>query len=351
LPGLREQSIEAGLADEAILKQVRKANKMKQEIYEYEPGLADEAVLKRIRESVALKAAYGGKDTPLFDLDRVWKLLDGAIDAHIHSGPDACNTRLYDELELAVQACQVGMKAVVFKCHSTPSARSAYIVQKVVNQWAEEHNKKKIDVFGGIVLNYFVGGLNPEAVTATRRVGGKTVWLPTMDASFHRKVFGMPGGIDVIDENDHVVPALKEIFAMIAEGDMVLSICHQSAKEHFILIDEARKAGVKRIEICHPNDPMSKMTAEQVKIATEKGAYCGLFCGNFRPELWSWEESLEMIKVVGPDHIVAGSDCGHFMGHTPVEQMRLYITEMLVRGIPDKDVEKMVKTNATALYY
>ena len=96
----------------------------------------------------------------LFDMTKVWRLLEGSIDVHVHGGPDAYNTRVYDEYELAVQACNLGMKAVVFKCHSAPSVRSSYIVQKLVNRWAEDHGKEKIDIFGGVVLNYSVGGLN-----------------------------------------------------------------------------------------------------------------------------------------------------------------------------------------------
>lgn len=329
---------------------------MEKEIYEL--ALADEAKLQEARTDAQMRYAYGvvphgysRLTAPLFDMDRVWKLLDGAIDTHIHSGPDAYNTRLYDELELAIQACQVGMKAVVFKCHSLPSARSVYIVQKVVNQWAEEHNKKKIDIFGGVVLNYSVGGLNPEAVSVSYRVGGKVVWLPNLDASFHHKVMGTPGGIDVLDENDDVVPPLREIFAMIAERDMVLSLCHQSTKERFILIDEARKAGINRIEICHPNQVTTRMTVDQMKIAADKGAYLSFLCTSFRSLQWSWDEFMQATNIVGCDHIIAGTDCGHFAAPSPVESMRLFITGMLTRDIPEKDIEKMVKINASALLY
>ena len=164
-----------------------------------------------------------------------------------------------------------------------PSARSAYFVQKSVDQWAEENNKKKIDVRGGVMLGYSVGGLNPEAVLVSYRIGGKHVWLPNKDASFHHKLYGIPGGIEVLDENDRVVPPLREILKLIAEGDMVLSLCHQSVKERFTIIDEAIKVGVKRIEVGHPNALTAKMTIEQMKIAADKGAFLGLYCASFGP--------------------------------------------------------------------
>jgi len=329
---------------------------MKKEIDE--ASLVSKEKLKEVRGDHHMQLGYGTVapghtrlTAPLFDMNRVWKLMNGAIDTHIHSGPDAYCTRVYDELDLAIQACQVGMRAVVFKCHSTPSARSACIVQKVVNQWAEEHNKKKISVFGGVVLNNSVGGLNPEAVNVSYRIGGKVVWLPNLDASFHHKIMGTPGGIEVLDENDHIVPPLKEILSMIAEGDMVLSLCHQSTKERFIIIDEAKKMGVKRIELCHPNDTMARMTVNQVKIAADKGAYPAYYCTSFRPLQWSWDEFMQAVKVVGVNHLICGTDCGHFAAPVPVDSMRVFITGMLTRGIPAKDVEKMVKTNAGNLLY
>ena len=60
---------------------------------------------------------------------------------------------------------------------------------------------------------------------------------------------------------------------------------------------------------------------------------------------------MEAVKVVGCDRIVIGTDCGHFAFPAPVEAMRLFITGMLMRGSPDNDVEKMVKTNSSDLLY
>lgn len=324
---------------------------MKEEIFE--AAFADETSLQQLRSEAkgVTPSTHSHLTAPLFDMNQVWQLMDGAIDTHIHSGPDAYHSRVYDEMEMAIQACQVGMKAVVFKCHSTPSARSACIVQKQIDQWSKEHNKKKLDVFGGAVLNYSVGGLNPEAVRVSHRIGGKFVWLPNLDASFHHRVMGMPGGIEVLDENDKIVPNLNEILAIIAEGDMVLSLCHQSTKERFIIIDEAKKLGVKRIQICHPNQHTAKMTVEQMKIAAEKGAFISFFCADFGPMHWSWDEFAQATKIVGYDHLIMGTDCGHIEFPAPVEALRLLITGMLRRGVYEKDVEKMVKINPSALLY
>jgi hypothetical protein len=162
---------------------------------------------------------------------------------------------------------------------------------------------------------------------------------------------GTPGGIEVLDENDRVLPPLREILAMIAEGDMVLSLCHQSTKERFIIIDEAKKMGVKRIEVCHPNQITAKMTIDQMKIAAEKGAYLSFSCAGFLPLQWSWDEFMQATKVVGYDRLITSTDCGNVEFPSPLEAMRLLITGMLKRGIADKDVARIVKDNPSALLY
>jgi len=329
---------------------------MSEEIFE--AALADEEKLKIVRSDKTLKLTYGAPKegysslaAPLFDLDRVWKLIEGSIDFHVHSYPEAYNTRLYDELDLAIQAINLKMRAMVFKCASGFSVRSAYVAQKAANQWADAHEKNRIDLFGGVVLNYCVGGLNPEAVLASYKMGGRFVWLPNRDASFHHKVMGTPGGINVLDESDQVVPALKEIFAMIAEGDMILSLCHQGTKERFIMIDEAKKIGVKRIEVCHPNQVTAKMTVEQMKIAADKGAYIGYYCTRFRPLQWSWDEFMQVYEIVGPDRIIASTDNGHFEAPSPADSLRMYVAGMLLRGVSEKDIEKMIQINPARLLY
>ena len=299
------------------------------------------------------QSSGSGIKAQLFDYDRVLKLMDGAIDLHVHASPEAYVTRMADELDLTFQACRAGMKALVFKCHATSSVRSAKMAQKVVNQWADQNNMKRTDVFGGVVLNYSIGGLNPEAVVCNYQLGGKYIWTAAIDSSHHRKQIGQPGGIEVLDENKEVVPVLKEILCLIAETDMVLGLCHQSAEENLIIIDAAREVGVKRIELVHPLMPAHKMTIEEIKIAVDKGGvYAGLYCWSMRSGWWGgWDEILKTIEVIGPEHLVLATDAGIFTEVCPVEAMRTFIAEMLVHGVSDKDVERMVKTNSAELLY
>ena len=332
---------------------------MKPEMYEL--SLTPE-YQKRIEELLGAggrSSLYGPEDPiaamkqPNFDNERMWNLLRGSYDIHQHTGPSSTTQRLYDQIEFAIQACDVGQAGIVCKDHTLPTTPSVQLTQKVIDKWAEEHNKGKIEVFGGVVLNYAVGGLNPDAIVASYRAGGKYVWMPNLDAAHHRKATGNPkgGGISLIDEAGNLVPELKEILALIAETDMVLGLCHQSARERFVAVKEAIKMGIQRIEIGHPNHPVTMLTPEQAKMLADMGAYIGIYAMHLAPHSFYWEDAIAFYKKVGPERIVFGSDCGHIETGIPWEAMRKLILGFLFQGVPDEHIKLMCRTNAYNLLH
>ncbi len=81
--------------------------------------------------------------------------LEGAIDFHVHSGPDSF-TRSTTDIEIAHIAKSRGMGALVLKNHFTMTADRAWLAERVTGQRC----------YGGIVLNRAVGGLNAEAIAS-----------------------------------------------------------------------------------------------------------------------------------------------------------------------------------------
>ena len=122
--------------------------KMKEEIFE--ASLTPEK-LKQMRGEAVITgegvSAYGPLDrsfealktnmkSPRFDNERMWNLLRGSYDIHVHSGPSSTTHRLYDELDLAPPRLLCRPGGIVFKNHNTPSTRSVKIVQThVPDQW------------------------------------------------------------------------------------------------------------------------------------------------------------------------------------------------------------------------
>jgi len=290
-------------------------------------------------------------DALLFDSERVDRLLQGAIDTHTHPGPDPYVFRPLDVADIGIQACQMGMAAVAYKTHFVPSVTSVKLAQKIVDRWAKENGKESTKLIGGIVLDYPVGGLNPKAVRSAIRLGGKFVWTPVFDSSHHHRITEQPGGIEVIGKDNKVVPELREIFQIIAKYDVVLALCHHSTRERFIMIDDAKEEGVKRILIVHATESLTKMSIEQMKIAAEKGAYLELCCLNLgEPEI-IWAEWMEIIKEVGTDHIILATDCGSWLFPPPAAQYKSLLIRLLKSGIPEADIEKMAKINPRKLIF
>ena len=109
--------------------------------------------------------------------------MQGAVDVHVHSEPDLF-PRITDDVGVARHAVSLGLRAVSLKCHSERTTTRAYMTMQMV---------PGIQVVGGIVLNRAVGGINPAAVEAALQLGGKHVWMPTVDAAFHARTFGSTG--------------------------------------------------------------------------------------------------------------------------------------------------------------
>ena len=104
--------------------------------------------------------------------------MSGAIDMHCHPSPDLF-PRLADDAEVVEHARGMGFGAMMIKSHYEPSASRAAFAERMF---------PGIRVFGGIVLNHAVGGVNPAAVEAALQLGAREVWMPTVDAKYHAEI-------------------------------------------------------------------------------------------------------------------------------------------------------------------
>ena len=109
--------------------------------------------------------------------------LDGAIDIHVHSSPEVFG-RIGDAIEIAKRCEAAGMRAVVFKAHHEGTTTRAYHANREL---------RSLTALGGLVLNDFVGGINPVAVKAALDQGAKIIWAPTMHSKHHEETFGGRG--------------------------------------------------------------------------------------------------------------------------------------------------------------
>lgn len=148
--------------------------------------------------------------------------LNGAFDFRVHSSPDSID-RSIDADDVAQLAKEAGMRGIVLKNHWDSTAALAYMVRKRV---------PGLEVFGGVVLNRSVGGINIEAVkhmAAMKGGYGKVVWMPTMDSeSFVTKLKENRPFVPVTKDG-HLVPEVLELIDFMAQHpELVLETGHIS---------------------------------------------------------------------------------------------------------------------------
>ena len=279
----------------------------------------------------------------------------GTIDFHVHSEPDVFG-RSMDDIDVAVLAKRKGMRALVLKNHVTMTADRAVLVMKVV---------PGIEVFGGIVLNNAVGGINPAAVEWMHRMSGgrgKVVWLPTFDSDKHIKTLVDPKGSGiVVAPNGVVTPQVEEVLKIVARENLVLATGHIHAAEVIAVVGRARELGVKNILITHALTNIPGLTMEQAKQVAQMGAYieyCYLqsMAGPDAQHAWmkhwskvSLKDLARVVQEIGAKSVVLSTDLGQHANMTHPDGMEDMINGLLKEGVSQADIDLMVKRNPARL--
>lgn len=191
------------------------------------------------------------------------------------------------------------------------------LINRMMEDWASQQAEpvKPVKVFGGITLNKTVGGLNPAAVEKCLGFPGmKYVWLPMVDSYHHQRVvydnWAPDAGIQLLDGKRKVKGELKEIMRICADNDLVFASGHYPYEDSIIVMEEAKKLGVKHCELIHPTHIHSKHTIKQMK------EYCDMdvmiMLNALGMECFPIHETgpiyaAQMIEELGTDHLVFGT--------------------------------------------
>ena len=193
------------------------------------------------------------------------ELLAGAIDLHVHAAPDVVARHL-DDIALAGALSEAGAAGAVLKSHVEPTAGRAFLARRAVPGAA---------LFGGLVLNRSVGGLNPAAVEAFAGTAdglGRIVWLPTRDAEHEVRVKRRANATVAVVRDGRPVDAFRDVADAIAATDLTLATGHVAPEEALLLFAEARARGCRRLLLTHVTAPISDYSLEQLDRAADLGA-------------------------------------------------------------------------------
>lgn len=277
--------------------------------------------------------------------------LSGAIDLHIHSNPSLFE-RVGSDLDIAKHAAENQLSAILIKNHFESTVGRAYLVDEFI---------EGADVFGGLVLNHFTGGLNPGAVETAIKLGAKQIWMPTIDALGHANVFGHTGGygyqesnskisrdgITILNAEGELVEEIKVIVELVKASNVILGTAHLARDEIFKLAAFCNKLGFNNLLITHPYfDPPKLSVEEQVKLY-ELGATIELCGGNLYPIPGTAKlaDYLGSISTLGAKAFVISSDSGQPRKSMPAEVLRVFSQCLIDKGVTQEEIDIMTKEN------
>lgn len=277
--------------------------------------------------------------------DKAKELIVGGYDVHCHPGPSHFK-RNTDDFELMQRADALGMGGVVLKSHYDPTGARAYLANKY-------SGAVKTKAYGSVALNWPVGGLNPYAVEANFKMGGKIVWMPTRDShnclqygNMNGDFFNRPG-IRAFDESGKLKPVIYEILEIIKSNNGILGTGHFYLDETIALCDAASEMGVKTV-LTHPEWSRTKVPLEvQVELA-HKGIIIEKLWENVRDKHVTPEYFFETMRTIGSQSIIWGTD-GAFGDFDPIQAVMDFIDNALQYGISENDIRRMLCENPAAL--
>jgi hypothetical protein len=284
--------------------------------------------------------------------------LQGAIDFHIHSGPDT-HPRYGSCLELARQARDAGLRAIVLKDQMTQSIHKAYFVNKYV---------EGIQAFGGITLNRMVGGYDIRTVEFACRLGAKMIWLATHDSGYTIEAakrghydaiyvkafsFGYPvEPLSVLNkQKTDLSPEVKKIIEIIAGYRVILQTGHIDPQEALAVADYCQKIGYKKLVITHVNSFLEEYTDEIIAELIRKGAFIELSYGDMVPRHARQDPHVcaRLVDRFGPARCILESDLGTWENISPTEGLRSFCHYLVYCGVPADYIHIMVKDNPARL--
>ncbi len=291
----------------------------------------------------------------------------GAVDLHVHCGPEGIPRR-FDAVSLARHVQESGLAGAVLKSHMAATGSWAQMAYDVTG----------VRLHGSVVLNHYVGGINPAAVRGALgpALDGepclKVVWLPTVHAAAHLAArhhegerYDIPpewcgGAVSSLARPIHQVepinvlatglrPALDDVLRLVADHDLTLATGHAGRDEVFYVMERADVLGVRKVIITHPCYDPPALDVRELAELSAAGAYIELSYILVDLGLVSFADTAAIFRETGANRTILSTDVGQLDRVSPAEGLHNLAAGLLHQGIPREDIETAMKRNPRLL--
>ncbi len=283
-------------------------------------------------------------------------IIKNSIDLHVHIGPEII-PRKFDIGEL-IKLENKNLKGIALKNHFFPTAGMF------------RTNKKILKIYDSIVLNRYVGGLNPDVIRASAQLSTQRiiVWFPTLHTkrflSDHKTEIPLEWigrnlknkikltkaetikPIVIVDKKGNLTEDTLKVLEAIKKYDCVLATGHLSWKESLKLVSVAvKKYKIRRIIITHPIYQRIKMPVDvQIKLI-KLGAFIEHCYSMISIDKISVKKIAEQIRAVGPENCILSSDVGQIFSDSPSQALLEFSNLLLAQSISLPELKKMLCEN------
>lgn len=272
--------------------------------------------------------------------ETIQALLQGAYDLHMHAAPSPFH-RALDDFQLMEEAGKAGMAGIMLKSHYESTAARAQLVN--------EHCASCTVAYGGIVLNWPVGGLNIYAAENALKRDAKIIWMPTRDARNSLVSGDMPGdffhrpGITVLNEDGTLKKEVLQILDTAKQHHCTVATGHISPEESLILCREGVRRGTRMV-LTHPEFERTRIDGGTQRQLAQSGVYIEKCWYNIAEGNCTAEEMAQNIRAVGVEHCYLSTDRGQADREHPVEGLRKFLQTLLEQGFAPGELYTMTHT-------
>lgn len=280
------------------------------------------------------------------------ELLKGVSDIHVHAAPDT-KGRSIDELSFAKQAKETGYRSIMYKSNDWSCHDRAYLIRQALPDF---------ECFGSLCMNRAHGDkVNVYAAQMAVKTTGhfcRCIWMPTLDSEYQHSYYKTKQkGIPVLTSSGDVLPEVVSVMEICAEANIIFATGHSSPQENIVLANKAKQIGVDKFVVTHANSLIWKMTHDQIKQIIDLGGYIE-YC--YLTNLWGkgtglpdfermTDEEFVAFASISPERSFITTDLGQVAMPNPIEGMRTCIKALLKAGMPQQQIDLMVRSNPAIL--